>query len=214
MRVSVGYRPILLALLLVFGLSKSLEAQRINFSTFAGEGIVISSPEGPSGLNFNSKKSVIISGSNEKVSIKRGNGGDDGYSVIYEIVAAEGFDLLVDITAPSALRIAGDTVATNQIPLVLEVAYSNKGTNSVASARGQAIDVPAGATSLIIPVLARMTGAPGPPPDPFSGSTSSRPTGKVYVFIYGEAGPVGNVRAGNYEAAIQINVNYAGANYE
>lgn len=36
----IAYRPILLALLLVFGLSKDLKAQRINFSVFAGEGML------------------------------------------------------------------------------------------------------------------------------------------------------------------------------
>ncbi len=208
------YRPVMMAILLAGGLSLDLTAQRINFSSFAGEGITVTSPEGPSGLNFNSKKSMIVTGSNETITIQKGNAGDDMYAVVYEIMAAEGFDLQVDVTAPSALRISGDPVALNQVPLVLTFAYENKGANSVASARNNAIDAPVGLTSLIIPVLPRSIGAPAPPPDPFTGSSTSRPTGKVYLFIYGEAGPVGNVRAGTYEADVIINVNYAGANYE
>lgn len=214
MQIKLTYCPILVAMLLAGGLSLDLAAQRINFSAFAGDGISLNSPQGPPGLNFNSKKRVIVTGSNETIRIQRGNSGDDAYTVVYEIVAAEGFDLQVDVTAPSALRISGDTVALNQVPFVVTFAYENKGANSVPSARNNAIDAPVGLTSLIIPVLPRSSGAPAPPPDPFSGSTSSRPTGKVYLFVYGEAGPVGNVRAGTYEADVIINVNYAGATYE
>ncbi|WP_155847162.1 hypothetical protein [Algoriphagus marincola] len=200
--------------ILLMAFYQNLSAQRINFSVFAGEDITITSREGPPGLNFNSKKSVILTGSGDIISIKRGNAADDAYVVVYEIVAAEGFDLLVDVNAPSALRIPGDTVAMNQIPLTLTIAYENKGANNANAAKINAIDAPLGATSLIIPVLPRSSGAPPPPPDPFSGTTSSRPTGKVYLMISGQIGPVGNVRTGTYEGEIQINVNYAGANYE
>ncbi len=201
------YRGVGTLMILLF-CTFSLEAQRINFSAYAGEDIRIKSV-GPSELNFNSKKRIVITGSGDKVTIKRGDGGDDALAIVYEIEAAEGFDLQIDISAPP-LRILENANPENEIPLSLFIAYENKGTGNLVNA----IDAPEGMNSLIIPVISRISGAPGPPPDPFSGTTTSRTTGKVYLFIYGEAGPVGNVQAGLYEADISINVNYAGGSYE
>jgi hypothetical protein len=192
-----------------------LSAQdRINFSAFAGEGITISTPQGPTGLNFNSKKRIVIPNTQEKISIRRGHQDDVGYSVIYRIEAAEGFDLLVDVSVPPVLRINGDTNPANIVPFMLTMTYENKGANNVNEARANSVEVPAGLTSLIIPVLPRSAGTPGPPPDPFSGDFSSRPKRDVYLFLYGEVGPIGNVRSGIYTGDIVINVTYAGSNYE
>jgi hypothetical protein len=210
----MSYR--ILGTILVFLVcSQGLWAQdRINFSAFAGAGITIQSPQGPTGLNFNSKRRIVTPNLNEKVSIRRGQSEDESYSIVYRIEAAEGFDIQVDVTAPSALRISGDTDPNNQVPFALTLAYENKGAQNVNAARAASVELPAGLTSLIIPVLPRSGGQPGPPPDPFSGDFSSRPKGQVYLFIYGEAGPVGNVRSGMYSGDIVINVNYAGVNYE
>lgn len=192
-----------------------LSAQdRINFSAFAGAGITIHSPQGPTELNFNSKRRIVNPNFNEKISIRRGQAEDESYSIVYRIEAAEGFDIQVDVTAPSALRIAGDTDVNNQVPLSLTLAYENKGAQNINAARVASVELPAGLTSLIIPVLPRTGSQPGPPPDPFSGDFSSRPKREVYLFIYGEAGPIGNVRSGMYSGDIVINVNYAGAAYE
>jgi hypothetical protein len=214
MRTLISHR-ILWILPVLFLWCTDLSAQgRINFSAFAGEGITISTPQGPTELNFNSKRRIVTPNTPEKIIIRRGNQEDEGYSVIYRIEAAEGFDLLVDVSAPTALRITGDTNPDNQVPFALTMAYENKGANNVNQARATSIEVPPGLTSLIIPVLPRSTGTPGPPPDPFSGDFSSRPKRDVYLFLYGEVGPIGNVKSGNYSGDIVINVTYAGSSYE
>lgn len=214
MRTLISHR-ILWILPVLFLWCTTLSAQgRINFSAFAGAGITISTPQGPTGLNFNSKRSVVFPNTPEKISIRRGHQDDEEYSVIYRIEAAEGFYLLVEVSAPTALRISEDTDPDNQIPFALTMAYENKGANTVNQARANSIEVPPGLSSLIIPVLPRSTGTPGPPPDPFSGDFSSRPMQNVYLFLYGEVGPIGNVKSGNYSGDIVINVTYAGSNYE
>lgn len=180
--------------------------QRISFRAFAGADIDISSPQGPNpALNFNSKRRILIRNSNELISIGRGEG--EPY-VVYEIQAAQGFDIMIDIDY-GPLWLNGDPTTGNSIPLSLALSYNNQGAINPMQARNTALDAPAGTRNLIVPVSPRAAGAPGPPPDPLSGNMSSRPRGTVYLFIYGDLGPIGDVQAGTYTADITINVNYA-----
>jgi hypothetical protein len=180
---------------------------RISFRAFAGEGIVLSSPQGlNAGLDFNAKRRIIV----PKTDAIRINLTEGDPFVVYQIKAAEGFDLLVDLDTPRFLELEDeDRDPEDRIPFVLRVAYENSGAATPQAARGNAVELPVGVNSLLLPVGRRSTGAPGPPPDPFSGDFSRRPTGTVYLFLYGELGPFGNIRAGTYSKEVTIHVNYA-----
>jgi hypothetical protein len=194
------------ALLLMCRVTEGM-GQRISFQAFAGADIDLSSPQGPNpALNFNSKRRVLTPNIPELIRIGRGEG--EPY-VVYAIQAAEGFDIMIDIDFDSQLWLDGDPASENSIPMSLAVSYNNQGAVNAMQARNNAVEAPAGTKSLIVPVSPRAAGAPGPPPDPLSGSLSSRPRGTVYLFLYGDLGPIGSVRAGTYTADITINVSYA-----
>ena len=192
--------------LLSLGNFSEVWGQRISFRAFAGADITISSPQGPNpALNFNSKRRILTPNIPDRISIGR----DDGEPyVVYTIQAAEGFDIMIDIDY-GPLWLNGDPATGNSIPLSLALSYNNQGANNPMQARNNAVEAPAGTRNLIVPVSPRAAGAPGPPPDPLSGNMSSRQRGTVYLFIYGDLGPIGPVQAGTYTADITINVNYA-----
>lgn len=205
------YRPFHIGLLFLLIPISDILAQRISFRAFAGEGIILDSPQGISpALNFNGKRRIVVPNTPEKIIIGKGEE-DQAYSVVYRIQAAEGFDIQVDVTSSDKLRLVGDSDpnSANNVPFTLRVSYENRGSPNLSIARANSIDLPFGFSSVIIPVKSRNSGPPGPPPDPFSGDFSSRAKGTVYLFIYGEAGPVGEVQAGDYRTDILINVNYA-----
>lgn len=187
----------------------NLMAQRISFGLFAGEGIIIDSPQGINPeLNFNEKQRVITSNSG-MISIGRGEG--DPY-VVYRIQAAEGFDLLIDIDQPNFLWKDGNPSLDKSIPFDLRVAYNNQKAPDDITANMGAIEAPIGVSSIIIPVSRSTSTAPEAPPAPLSGGISTRPKSTLYLFLHGILGPVANVKPGIYTAEIVINVTYA--NYE
>ncbi len=173
-------------------------AQRINFGTFASEGIIIQNLN-PQGLDFNLAAGVLVAGSNQTIQV----GLMDDEVVILEIQAQADLDITVHIDIPSFLQLD----ASNMIPVSLNWAYSNMGAADPLTARSQAIALQTGFQSFTFPVIRRTTGAPGPPPTP-SYQGYSAPLATAYLFIYGGLGPIGNIQAGQYEGVINVTVSY------
>lgn len=189
-------------LMMIFNLvtvANLLHGQSINFGTYTSSGITINE-EMPNKLDFNDKQNIILRGSNDIVNI----GLQDQEVAVLSINANEQLDITVLFDTPNKLELDKD----NSIPCHLRFAYSNLGAQDIATARAQAIEVPLGFNSITIPVHRRTMGAPGPPPTPeYQGYVA--PVGKVYLFIYGTLGPVGNVDVGVYEGLINITADYS-----
>jgi hypothetical protein len=199
------YRAWMLVLVLI-GTASSGMGQRISFGAFAGADITIFSPLGANPeLNFSSVK-ILTPNMQEPIRIGRVEG--DPY-VVYEIDAAEGFDIMIDVDYGSEIWLDGELGSDNNIDLALRFSYFNRPATDQFTALNGSIEMPPGVRSVIVPVSPRSGGAPGPPPDPFSGNVSSRSKGKVYLFIYGDLGPIGNVQSGRYSGDISITVSYA-----
>ena len=189
----------LLTLLIFVSLVYTAQGQSINFGTFTSSGIMINQENGGE-LDFNQKQTVILSGSNDIVNI----GLQDQEVAVFSIEANENLDITLLFDAPNKLELD----PTNSIPCNLRFAYSNMGAQDVETARTQAIEVPTGFNSATIPVLRRAINAPGPPPTPeYNGYVA--PLGKVYVFVYGVLGPVGNIHTGIYEGTINVTIDYS-----
>jgi hypothetical protein len=190
-------------LLLVAGVLCMTEisyAQRINFSTWTGsEEISVIPVAGIPMLKFDQRP---LTANMEAVSIKL----TDNQAVAFRIEAPEGFDLTVEIAAPTQLRLDGSgTTAEKVIPFTVGMAYNNLMAADEATAKTGAIQLPAGFYNITFPVNRRTAGAPGPPPTPISG-TYVRPKATAWLFLYGELGPIGNVNAGDYTGEITISV--------
>jgi len=190
-----------ICLLLLFGSGTGF-AQRISFNTWTGsDDITILSPQGAMpALDFSQKQRALYPGT-EAVSI----GLVDNQTVIYEIEAPEGFDLTVDISAPTAFVLTDNPTAS--IPFLLKVAYNNMAPTDELSGKLSSVELPAGFYSITFPVSRRMSGAPSAPPSPESGGLT-RPKAKAYLYLYGSLGPIGMVPAGRYEGEININVSF------
>lgn len=198
--------PRLIGLLLgAFGgllYSGESHAQRINFSTWTGSDDISIVPvmTNPT-LNFNLKQ-ANISASSPAVTINLA----DAQAVAFEIEAPLGFDLTVEVDAPTFLSLDGvGTDPEEQIPFRIGIAYNNLEAVSDIAAKASAIQLPIGFYNVTFPVNRRTGGAPGPPPTPISGG-DARPKSKAYLFITGELGPIGLVNAGQYLGDITINV--------
>ena len=196
-------------LFLVFGISLSswslaspAFAQRINFSTWTGsDEITINPVLANPNLNFNLKKSAI-SANSPAVTINL----LDNQSVGFQIQAPDGYDLTVEVDAPTFLGLDGvGTAPEEQVPFRLAIAYNNQAAVDEFAAKATAVELPLGFYNVTFPVNRRTAGVPGPPPTPSSGSFV-RPKSTAWLFLYGELGPVGPVNAGNYFADITINV--------
>jgi hypothetical protein len=176
-----------------------LRAQHISFGTWAGNDLTLTKGI-PQELNFSDKNPVIVRGSHQIVTISL----SDMETAVLTIEGTEYLDVTVYVDAPPTL----DLDANNHIPLSIRFAYSNLNPPNIATAKIQAIELPAGFNSATFPILRRVTGPPGPPPTPpHSGYTP--PKKKAYLFVYGVLGPVGSVDAGNYEGTINIRVEYS-----
>jgi hypothetical protein len=189
-----------IALLFFFSLLPTMQsvAQHISFGLYASESIILT-PLGLGELNFNDKQPVILGGNTVQIHLT------DEAAAILTITGRADLDVTITISAPANLVLDVD----NQIPLSLAFAYSNLGASDEATAKTQAIQVPAGFTSATFPVLRRSTGPPGPPPTPDHPGVTY-PTGTVYLFIYGSMGPVpNNAAVGLYEGDINISVSYS-----
>lgn len=190
-----------------FGFDGSALAQRINFSTWTGsDDIIITSPQGVPSLNFSQKQPITVS--NPQVSINL----MDNEAAVFQIQAPEGFDLTVEIDAPSFLRLDGTgSQADETVPFQIAMAYNNMEAGDQISAKTSAVPLPAGFFNVTFPVSRRSAGAPGPPPTPISGG-DVRVKSTAWLFLYGSLGPVGNVKAGNYSGDITINVFFTSNN--
>jgi hypothetical protein len=191
-------RHIIRVAILILLLENTAIAQRISFGTYATDDIVLT-PLNLGELDFSQKQSIILAG--QTISI---NMVDDAVAVL-AIEARVDLNITVTVDAPAFLSLD----VTNQIPLVLNFAYSNNGAATDGDAKKNFIQVPNGFTSITFPVLRRASGLPAPPPTPdHSGYTASRRT--AYLFIFGTLGPVpANAAAGSYYGNINIRVEYA-----
>ncbi len=170
--------------------------QRINFSTWAGSSSITIQPvSGNNALDFGKifigqAKTILLSG-NEVTA--------------FDITAERGYDLTVSVSAPPVL----DGPDSKTIPFRINFAYSDQGAQVLSVAKTSATEVPAGFTSVTFPVLRYASGLPAPPPAPLDGATTSRPTAKSWLFIYGNVGPAASdASAGNYTGTINITVDY------
>lgn len=185
-----------------WSLALTAMAQRINFSTSTGSDEITINPVlvNPN-LNFNLKKAAI-SANSPAVTINL----SDNQSVGFQIQAPDGYDLTVEVDAPTFLSLEGvGNTAEEQVPFRLGLAYNNQAATDELAAKAGAVELPLGFYNVTFPVNRRTAGVPGPPPTPSSGSYV-RPKSTAWLFLYGELGPVGPVNAGDYLADITINV--------
>lgn len=181
-------------LALAFLTTCPMAAQRINFGAYAGSLGITLYVSGP--LRFNDKQPVIVSGSTVTITL------NDTECQWIEITGDATRDITITISADANLTGTGDT-----IPFTCQFAYSNLGSATVGTAKAVAVQIPSGFTSITLPMQRRMAGVPAPPPTPpHSGYTP--PSAKVYLFLYGTLGPVGNVAAGTYSGTIHVDVQY------
>jgi len=183
----------------ILAMAGALNAQHISFGTWAGAGLTLTNGT-PYDLNFNDKTPLIITGTNQIVPISL----IDEEAAVLTIEGTEYLDVTVYVDAPPTLELD----ATNSIPLSIRFAYSNLGPADIATAKIQAVEVPAGFNSATFPIFRRTSGPPGPPPTPpLEGYTPPQKT--AYLFIYGTLGPVGDVNAGLYDGTINVTVEYS-----
>ncbi|WP_222718637.1 hypothetical protein [Algoriphagus sp. AK58] len=177
-------------------------AQRINFSTWTGsDDIVITPVLASPTLNFNQKQ-ANISINSPAVTINL----SDNQAVAFRIEAPDGFDLTVEVDAPTFLSLNGiGTDSEETVPFRIGMAYNNLLAGDEMSAKAGAVQLPVGFYNVSFPVSRRSAGAPGPPPTPVSGDYV-RPKSTAWLFLYGELGPIGQVNAGQYLGDVTINV--------
>lgn len=197
----VIFRNVLSGFIILFLVTRIGIAQHVNFGLFAGEGITMVKGS-VDVINFNLERQWIITGA-PQVSVPLQHEG----AAVIAITAQRDLDITITIDAPQMLELD----ANNQIPFTLRFAYSNVGAADEATAKSQAVEVPAGFVAATFPVLRRVSGPPGPPPTPpHSGFTA--PRGTAFLFIYGTLGNINlptNIRSGLYSATINIYANYA-----
>jgi hypothetical protein len=173
-------------------------AQQINFSLYASQNITLNATTET--LNFNSKQTVIERNSGATVTVAL----TDQPAVI-ALTAQADMDVTVTISPPAYLELEG---GTDQIPVTIAFAYSNKGATNEADAKAAAIEVPYTFSTATFPVKQRATGTRALPPTPnHVGYTP--PSATAYLFVYGSLGPVGAINAGIYTGEITITVEYS-----
>lgn len=189
----------LLTILIYVSLVFNTQGQSINFGTYTSSGVMINQ-ESVDKLEFNAKQAVILSGSNDVITI----GLQDQEAAVFSVEANQNLDITILLDSPNLLELD----PSNQLPCSLRFAYSNMGAQDVESARAQAVEIPNGFNTITIPVLRRAINAPGPPPTPeYNGYVA--PQGKVYIFVYGSVGPIGPVDVGVYQGTINVTVDYS-----
>lgn len=171
--------------------SITAHGQHISFGTMAGNNISIQSVNVNS-LNFGN----LIKGASNPNSVTL-NG-----AVVFEITAPEGSDLTVRIDAPSTL--IGPDYKT--IPFNLRFAYSNQGLVE-SKARLNTVEVIKGLNMVTFPVKNSVTGLQAHTLTSPESDSTPLTTGKVYLYIYGSAGPPGvGAVAGEYAGTVNISV--------
>lgn len=199
---------VVVLLVLIGTLNTSVLAQRINFNTWTGsENITVTAVgTGLNSLNFNDKQKVLLAGSPAVVI-----GKTDPQVAIFEIEAPSEYDITVELDFPFFLYKDGIPTGDQKFPLALQLAYVNEAPPGFEFLTGGATaqEVPAGFNSVTFPVNRRAAGAPLPPTPEYGGYT--RPKSKVYVYVYGSVGPIGqNISAGDYLGNVTLSVYVAG----
>lgn len=186
---------------LIFACSGNVMGQRINFSLWSGSEDVVIQQVGVqnNGLRFNDKVSVIKANT-PAIQIEK----NDPHVAIFEIEAPSDLDITIAMDYVTFLANGGD-VSKGTIPLVLNMSYSNQNLSNETAAKNTSIDLPLGITSVSIPVVDRRSGPPLPPRPEFGGDYV-KPKSKVYLFVYGTLGPIGQVNAGEYTGDVTISV--------
>lgn len=150
-------------------------------------------------LDFDEKEGGITSGSVATIDLL------DDMAAVITITGQADLDVTVSIDAPVTLDLDDD----NKVPVSISYAYSNLGATDETTAKTLAVRVPAGFSSVTLPLVRRSSGPPGPPPTPdHVGYTP--PSGTAYIFIFGTLGPVPlNAATGLYSGDINISVEYS-----
>lgn len=191
-------RHITFLMLFSITLTGSAMAQQIKFGLYATDNIDLSKGSIEE-LDFNAKQALILAGSTVNISLT------DNAAAVLVLTGRADLDVTVTVTSPATL----DLDAGNKIPLALRYAYSNKGASDESTAKTQAVEVPAGFTSITFPILRRASGPPGAPPAP-NHSGASYPTATSYLFFYGILGAVpAGAAAGEYSGSINVYVEYS-----
>jgi len=174
-------------------------AQRINFSTFASDDILITQGSVQE-LDFNQKQAVILGGSNVNILLT------DPSAVVFAIEANAEFDITIEITADPWLELlVGQSIY--KIPFTPGFSYTNNGSLTEAQAKLQAVPVASGFSGITIPVFHRTGAAPTPPPTPVHAGYVA-PKSTVYLFLYGSIAVPLNSPVGLYSGNINIHVFY------
>lgn len=183
---------------------------RINFGQYQTDSSIQVRKLGFQELNFNLRNRVILQESFGHVRI----GLDDPELVVYEIEAPKQMDILINYEWTPLRRIgthSQNNSLSAHLMLNIRAAYSNRGAASLAQALSQVVELPPHASSVVLPVLrSPVTGPPGLPPAPSSGSVTGD-RAKLYFFVYGEILPwIGRVTAGRYTGQVYISFGYPG----
>jgi hypothetical protein len=192
------FYPVPLLFLTFCLLNMMTDAQQINIGLTTSEDITVTTT-GNGSLNFNEKNYLIESGKMVDVLLS------DHAAAVITIEGQSDGEIALTLDAPSRLTLD----ASNSIPFMARMAYSNLGASAESQARASATELTPGASSYTIPILrnnsvltARTTCA-----DP---SVYGPPTNRVFLFLYGTLGPVPqNAAAGLYTGEINIHVSYA-----
>ncbi len=185
-------------------ISKNAHSQQISFKPLAGNTRINVTHGYPSTLYFDYL--LIDTEMSRSISLESAD------AAWLEIEAPAYYDITVDIdweTPTYQLQNIYDPNAT--IPFNLKFAYANQGEANVSDAKSNATVLPDGFFSITIPVNRRSGGLPPPPPTPeFFGYDA--PTSKVWLFFFGETGPVNDghmVSTGTYIANINVNIYFS-----
>jgi hypothetical protein len=173
-------------------------AQQINIALYTSEEIVVTCT-GKSDLNFNEKNYLIEAGKVVDVSLS------DYAAAVITIDGQADREIALNLEAPLQLTLD----ASNSIPFMPRMAYSNLGASAESQARATATELTSGSNSFTIPIL-RNNSAPAAMYAASDPARYAPPTGRVFLFLYGTLGPVPqNAAAGLYTGEINIHVSYA-----
>lgn len=182
-----------------------LLAQRINFGTYVqGEALRVNIIQNPSGLNFSRERAIFVGDpAVTRIDLLSQN------AVVIEIEGPVEYDVFLEFDFPVGLGFGGvDTGVL--IPFDFRFAYNNTGETDDNSRRLSAVQVPGLYRQLQLPMRARRSGGPPPPPPTPMHGGFVRPRGSMYVYLYGNFGPVpSGIRSGFYSGTIVLNVSYA-----
>ncbi len=192
------FHPVSLLFLTCCLLSVITGAQQINIALFTSEDIVVTA-KGKGELNFNEKNYLIEVGKMVDVLLS------DYAAAVITIDGQSDREIALTLDAP--LRLTLD--ASNSIPIMTRMAYSNHGATDESQARATATELTYGSHSVTIPIL-RNNSAPAAMHATSDPTRSDLSTGRVFLFLYGTLGPVPqNAAAGLYTGEINIHVSYA-----